>query len=153
MGKLLWLASYLQSHQAWSVPRDHHPPAQVYMEIVKKKFSLLALFCRGVAFTYISYVAPPSMDPTAIVADTLADVLGVPLAFSGTVIAHIQYGGREKMILTMPLAVPLATWSMQTHTNAHTHSVFCLPWRSRKAGTCVSPNYFKEKAVGVILFL
>lgn len=60
------------------------------------------------------------MDPTAIVADTLADVLGVPLAFSGTVIAHIQYGGREKMILTMPLAVPLATWPMQTHTNAHT---------------------------------
>lgn len=63
---------------------------------------------------------PPSLAPTTVAADTVTDVIGVPLAFSGTVIAHIQYGGREKMILTMPLAVPLATGPTHTHTYAHT---------------------------------
>lgn len=69
------------------------------------------------------------MAPTTIAADTLADVIGVPLAFSGAVIAHIQYGGREKMILTMPLAVPLATGPTHTHTHAHTqaHTICVLP--------------------------
>lgn len=68
---------------------------------------------------------------TKIAADTVADVIEVPMAFSGTVIAHIQYGGKEKMILTMPLAVPLATRPSHTHIHKHTHkctlSVFFLP--------------------------
>ncbi len=74
------------------------------------------------------------MAPITIAADTVADVIGVPLAFSGTVIAHIQYGGREKMILTMPLAVPLATGPAhtQTHTQAHT--------------ICVSPSLEEQRS-------
>lgn len=56
---------------------------------------------------------------TTIAVGTVADAIGVPLAFSSRVIEHIQYGGREKMILTMPLAVPLATGPTHTHTSTH----------------------------------
>lgn len=66
------------------------------------------------------------MAPTKKAADTVAVMIGVPLAFSGTVIARIQNGGREKMILTMLLALPLATGPTHTqvHTPAHTICVF-----------------------------
>lgn len=86
------------------------------------------------------------MAPITIAADTVADVIGVPLAFSGIVIAHIQYGGREKMILTMPLAVPLATGP--THTNAHTSAHYlCFAFlRGVEEQAHVSPWItFKER--------
>lgn len=70
---------------------------------------------------------PLPMVLTKIAADTVADVIEVPLAFSGTVIAHIQYGGKEKMILTMPLAVPLATRPSHTHTHTQAHTQHCFP--------------------------
>lgn len=57
---------------------------------------------------------------TTIAKGSVADVIGVPLAFNTRVIEHIQYRGREKMILTMPLAVPLATGPTHSHTQAHT---------------------------------
>ncbi len=89
--------------------------------------------------------------PPATVADTLVDLIGVPLTFRGTVIAHIQYGGREKMILTMPLAVPLATGPMhtQTHTQAHTQmrTICVFPsLEELKRQAHVSPRItFKER--------
>lgn len=65
------------------------------------------------------------MAPITIAADTVADVIGVPLAFRGAVIAHIQYGGREKddpNNASCSASGYRANTHTLTHTQAHTQS-------------------------------
>lgn len=83
-------------------------------------------------------------------ADTVAVMIGVPLVFSGTVIARIQNGGREKMILTMLLAVPLATGPTHTqaHTPAHTICVFFPSLEELRSRHMCLPELLLRKGSG-----